>query len=247
MMTTTFFWLGKRLGLISLALVGAGLALFIYTRVGSATIADGDNVGHYTYPSSDCHEADADAEDPINVVFYDGAAKAWLNYYFGLYHGWGDNGGETQYFKTWGNCYEMEGQPSSNLGPRDRYHARYHRGLNSSGGVDIDPIWGDYAIAAAHFEDWIVGDGCGVPGDHAVPGGDPSGFDLGRDNVVDNWCNEPNPSHSFAGLWDWGNTLERVQCNGARARSDGLVAFIRVTLDSDGDGVRDEEDNCPLV
>jgi hypothetical protein len=224
-MTRPLFWVGKRLALISLALVGAGFALVVYTRIGSANITNGDNLGKYTYRTTDCHETDADAGDPINVVFYDGATKQDLDYYFNLYHGWGDNGGETQYFKTNGVCNEMDAQPSSRRWGLSRYHARYHRGLNSGGGVDIDSTWGDYSVAAAHYEDWIVFDGCGFPGNHAVP---EDGFNRGRQNVIDNWANEPDPSHSFAGLWDWGNTLERVQCNDTRARSDGYVAFIRV-------------------
>jgi hypothetical protein len=110
MTTRPFIWLAKRLAYVALAVIGAALALFAYTRIGNADITYGGNLGKYTYPSSDCHEADDDAEDPINVVFYDDAAADSLDYYFDLYHGWGDNGGETQYFKTWGNCYEMDGQ-----------------------------------------------------------------------------------------------------------------------------------------
>ena len=198
-MTRPFLSLGRRLTYLALALLGAGLALLAYTKIGTADV--GDHVRNYTFASSDCQEDDQDAEDPINVVFFDDAAAVNLDYYFDLYHGWGDNGGETQYFKIWSNCYEMDGQPSSNWGPRDRYHARYHRGLDAIGEVEDDLTWGDYSVAAAHFEDWIVGDGCGFPGNHAVP---EDGFNQGRDNVIENWVIEPDPGHTLWGYEDWG-------------------------------------------
>ncbi len=132
-MATPFRWLGRRLAYIALAAAGAALALFAYGRIVTADLLDGDNLGKYTYPPSDCHEPGADAGDPINIVFYADAAPWKLEYYFGLYHGWGDNGGETQYFQTWGWCSEMDGQPSSRGGPSDRYHARHQRGLDAAG------------------------------------------------------------------------------------------------------------------
>jgi len=235
-MTRPSLSLGRRLTYLALALLGAGLALLAYTKIGTADI--GDHVRNYTFASSDCQEDDQHAEDPINVVFFDDAAAVNLDYYFDLYHGWGDNGGETQYFKMWSNCYEMDGQPSSNRGHRDRYHARYHRGLDAIGEVEDDPTWGDYSVAAAHFEDWIVGDGCGL-GNHAVPD---DGFNQGRDNVIQNWVIEPDPGHTLWGYEDWGNTRGRIQCNGEVAASDGYVAFIQVYLDSDGDGIDDADE-----
>jgi hypothetical protein len=237
-MTRPFLWFAKRLAFISLAVAGAALALFAYSRIGRADITPGINFGKYTYSSSDCHEADESAEDPINVVFYDDAPKYSLDYYFNLYHGWGDNGGETQYFKTNGLCHVMDGQPSSQGAGVTRYHARYSRGRTSSGVVDYDQLWGDYSVAAAHYEEWWIGGDCGW-GNHVVP---QNGFNEGRDNVTNNWVNEPSPGHFFAGLMDWGNTLLRQQCNHTWAGSDGKVAFIKVYLDSDGDGCGDSDE-----
>jgi hypothetical protein len=241
MMTRLLLWLGKRMALLSLVVGGGALALFAYSRIGKTAITPGLNFGKYTYSSSDCHEPDASAEDPINVVFYNEAPKAWLDYYFNLYHGWGDNDGETQYFKTNGLCHVMDGQPSSRKMGFTRYHARYSRGRTSSGGVDYDPTWGDYSVAAAHYELWAMGGDCGL-GNHVVP---ENGFNEGRDNVINNWVNEPSPGHFFAGLMDWGNTLLREQCNHTWAGSDGRVAFIKAYLDTDGDGCQNAQEVPP--
>jgi hypothetical protein len=247
-MTRPLLWLGKRLGYIGLAAAGAALALFAYSRIVTADITNGDNLGKYTYPSSDCHENEDEAGDPINVVFVDDAAKENLDYYFELYHGWGDNGGETQYFKTWGWCSEMDGQPSSGGLQMTRYHARYQRGLDATGEVAFDPTWGDYSVAAAHYEQWVPYapefndcDGGTWPfqGDHAVP---PDGFNQGRDNVIENWVLEPAPGHTLWLYGYWDNLAPRTQCTRVSAASDGNVAFIQVWLDSDSDGIDDAEE-----
>jgi len=237
-MTRPFLWFGRRLALVSLAIAGAGIALLLYGNVGQARLSDGADLGLYTYPSSDCHEADLNAGDPINVVFYDEADKPSLDYYFYLYNHWADNGGTTQYFKTHGLCHVMDGQPSSRGAGYSRYHARYARGRTSSGGVDGDPSFGDYSLAAAHYENYDVGGGCGL-GNHWVPEG---GFNDGRDNVIENWVTSPSPGHTLWGYEYWGNTLGRTKCNGTVARSDGRVAFIRAYLDSDGDGCTDPKE-----
>jgi hypothetical protein len=232
-MARPFLWLGKRLAYIALAVAGALLALFAYSKIATADLLEGDNLGKYTYTSSDCHEPDADARDPINVVFWHDASPWALWYYFEQYHGWVNNGGETQYFQTNGSCSVMDGQPSSAAAGLSRYHARHQRGLDATGEVDFDPIWGDYSVAAARYEDWVIGGGCGS-GDYAVP---EDGFDQGRDKVIENWVTEPDPGHTLWGYGYWDNLAPRVQCNGAQAASDGYVAFIQAWLDSDGDGL----------
>ena len=249
-MTRPLVWLGKRLACITLAGAGAALVLFAYSRIATADITNGDNLGKYTYPSSDCHENEDEAGDPINVLFWDDAAGVNLDYYFDLYHGWGDNDGETQYFQTWGWCSEMDGQPSSGGLQMTRYHARYSRGLDATGEVIYDdPIWGDYSVAAAHYEQWVPYapefndcDGGTWPfqGDHAVP---PDGFNQGRDNVIENWLIEPDPGHTLWGYGYWDNRESRLQCTRQRAASDGEVAFIQVYLDSDGDGIDDADEH----
>jgi len=209
------FWLGKRLALISLAFVGAAVALIVYSNVGQAGIANGDIVGKYTYRTTDCSEDDQNAADPINVVFYRGATKQDLDYYISLLDGWGDHGGETQYFKTNGQCNPMDGQPSS--GTSTRYHARYHRGLKADGTVDIDSGLGDYSVAAAHYEEW------NLPClNHRLT---TDGFDDGRDKIVEDWVEEGG--HFYAGKENWHNILPRISC-GRTVRSDGDVAFIKV-------------------
>jgi len=232
-MLKVFSWLGRRLAFITLASLGAAVALLVYGNIGQASITQGDNVGKYTYRGDACDEGDA--ADPINVVFYNDATAENVEQGFADHPGWSDHGGETQYFKTNGNCYEMEGQPSSNQIGQDRYHARYHRGLNSSGVVDVDPIWGDYNITAGHYERWILYDpdennchSSGFPwvGDHAVPS---NGFNEGHDNIVYNWTQAEGADHYYWGTQYWGNIQPRTQCNGTRAFSDGNVAFIRVT------------------
>jgi len=240
-------WLGKRLGLIALVLVGAAVALLAYTRVGSADISHGERLDQYTYKSSDC--SGDSATDPINVVFYDDAGQSNIDGVFASF-GWGDNGGATQYFKTNGNCHQMNGQPSSGQIQLTRYHARYAQGRNENGYVYADSLWGDYSVAAAHYEVvtlWTPTQdpGCGPPWDHAVPAG---GFNEGRDNVVYNWVT--NKGHAFGGYWYWGNTDPKKQCDGNYAQGSGWVAYIRVSTinnDYDGDGVPDSVDNCPYV
>jgi hypothetical protein len=230
-MTRSLIRLGKRLSLVALAGLGAVLALVVYGELARADISLGSNLGEYTYRSSDCNEPDADAADPVNVIFYDDATQSNLDYYFNLYHGWGDNDGETQYFKTWYNCYEMDGQPSSGQMGVTRYHARYQRGLDPWGNVDVDNPWGDYSVASAHYEEWIpylpgfnsCDSGWFPKGDHAVPN---DGFNQGRDNVVQNWVTEGG--HHYAGTRNWDNRELRDQCNDWVAASNGDVAFIRV-------------------
>jgi hypothetical protein len=216
---------------ITLASLGAAVALLVYSNIGQAGITEGDNVGNYTYRGDTCDEGDA--ADPINVVFYNDATAENVEQGFDDHPGWSDHDGETQYFKHYDNCYEMGDQPSSNQMGLSRYHARYHRGLDTSGEVEIDPIWGDYTIAAAHYEDWIPYipfvnncDSGWVPkGDHAVP---EDGFNEGRDNIVYNWTQAEGADHHYSGTQTWHNTQARVQCNGEVAQSDGNVAFIRV-------------------
>ena len=161
--------------------------------------------------------------DPINIVFYQGATNQDIAYYLGLEDDWSDNGGETQYFRMYNNCYEMDGMKASGKLQLDRYHGRYHRGLDANGNVALENPFVDYSIANAHYEEIVVGGDCGL-GNHVVP---QNGFNEGRDDVVWDWTQESPPNHFYASYGDWHNTEHIRQCNDNYAWSNGQVAVIR--------------------
>jgi hypothetical protein len=125
--------------------------------------------------------------------------------------------------------------------------------LLGEAGPDLDPDWGMYSVGTPH-RDQLVGpddiwNGCSIFDRHYVPenfeGHGYSGFVAGRLFIYQNWVSTDH--HRLLHTENWYNNAQIQQCNGERPQSDGIVYYIEVAPDTDGDGVPDWRDNCPAI
>jgi len=203
----------------------------------SAHIRHGDppagHTGRFTYGSSSC--TPGSEVDPINVVFYGysgSGGQPWgvatVAAAAGEVAGFWWGGGSTQYFWDHSQCEPMDDQKATGGRMETRYHMRYNQG-DDGGNPDWDMSVGYYATSDAHHEDWILGCGGWLPGNHAVDSNldePPGGFVMARDYVVGHFA---DAGYGYFYEYDWDNGDRWfTQCDGWPAWTDGIVAFIQV-------------------
>jgi hypothetical protein len=136
-------------------------------------------------------------------------------------------------FNDHSGCFKMDGERADASGPfNDRYHTRLREQRHPTDGQR-------FTFATPHHEQWIGK--CSGVGSHAVdPGhqddsqsGDNyyqgsyiSGFDSGRDRLVNRFARNTR-RHRVAYRW-WGNTRSFKQCNGWRAGASGAVFAVSI-------------------
>lgn len=140
----------------------------------------------YTFNSQYCQNSN-NFVDPINVVFA-GSNTSWqaVQSHAADHGGWGDQGGSNQWFQEVSTCYLMNGQSAS--GPigqiPGRFHMRYRQGSVPIKG------YGTVILADAHHENVSTAIGCRLVNhvvDHNADNGGVSGFDMGKQDIIDNW------------------------------------------------------------
>ncbi|MDQ3822457.1 MAG: hypothetical protein M3321_04360 [Actinomycetota bacterium] len=189
-----------------LAILAAALA------VASPASAD-FNSGLYSHDDGGC----ASRVDPITAVFYVyGTADRSLNHVRN-HTGWTDGGlGGGQYFASHGVCGPTYGEKRGSGGWHIRARKTY----------DDDVNYGTSTVGTPHHED-IVWCGHAVDkGGVETQGGLPSGFDQGRQAIVNAFYGAPD--HYFGGYQYWGNTQEMRQCDGDPAGSNGNVVWFTI-------------------
>ncbi len=217
--------------------LGAGLALLVAPGAGSASVwpepdnqgpspahvsPDGDHLGLYTYDSNTCNPNSR--SDPINIIFHGPFGESrFVNAHASdsSHGGWSDHPSTDQYFLDHGQCEVMDGTNADgpDFPPTDRWHMRYNQG------PDVDPVWEQYTVAAAHHEDFIF------PACHAVDGNDndpPGGFNKGRVEIWFKWTQEATDPHVNTWQEDWDNVKRFKQCDNDFAWSNGLVFHIEI-------------------
>ena len=127
-----------------------------------------------------------------------------------------------QFFESWGNCGKTYDEAAN--GTFSRYHIRVRRTARTTS------AWGITSLATPHHEDFVWpwhGAGCL----HAVDkgglydgGGLKSGFSLARELIRSTFQTR---GHAVS-IRSYGNTIEKRQCDGDPAGSDGQIAFIRI-------------------
>lgn len=196
----------------AVAVIGAAAASLVLV---SAAIGH-YNRPNYTYGSSSCENA----SDPVNVVFYGTAAANHRAYDHVRRHtGWDRYNGNDQWIRNHGECERMYDQLAS--GRFSRFHARFF----GNGHKDDKGRW--ETSTGAHHEDWVWT----CPG-HAVdkgtvdePTDNGSGFDQGRRELAQQMYDaKHHPIYYERGR----NTRSFKQCDGDKAGSDGLIAWILV-------------------
>ncbi len=138
------------------------------------------------------------------------------------YLGWFVKPTPRQYFESWGQCGKTYDEAAN--GTYTRYHIRVRRTARTTS------TWGTTSLGTPHHEDFVWpwhGRGCY----HAVDkgglyegGGLKSGFTRGRELMQSTFSGR---GHGVV-LRSFGNTIEKRQCDGDPAGSDGQIAFIRI-------------------
>jgi hypothetical protein len=100
---------------------------------------------------------------------------------------------------------------------------RYLTGRTSSGSYDYDPSIGYYNLAAAHHEEWSL---CGHSVDANNGSDDGGGFNMGREDIRDNWVYSGYHPYGKSQYWD--NKQHFLQCDGGTAWSSGVVMFVQI-------------------
>jgi hypothetical protein len=206
---------------VAAVLVGlAGTTAAIHAPISRAHFSTS---GQYSHSDSACTSS-TNRKDPVMDVFYNNATAANVGTHIQHHTGWTNQEGGTQWYKIHADptvCAEnaSTSQRASGCGSCDRTHVRFKQTYHG------DATWGTTSIATPHNEQWVVFNGCGYPGGHAVY--DPWGFQDGRTMIYNNMV--PAGGHTFAGSSLWGNTQEMQQCNGDWVGSvDGKVDYIRI-------------------
>jgi hypothetical protein len=230
---------------VLLTSVGALAGVAIHTR--EARAIDWYDTGLYSYDAdSDCPPACVEnIKDPITVVFV-GAASWQAVREHALQHGPAGHEDSTgdQRYRDNGNC-GFEHVDTADAGDNShRFHLRARQGmLPGEVGPDLDPVWGMYSVGTPH-RDQLAGPDDIFPGGcwttrHYVPenfeGHGYSGFVAGRLFIYQNWVSTDH--HRVLHTENWYNVAQIEQCNGERPQSDGIVYYIEVPGDTDGDSL----------
>lgn len=185
----------------------------------SPTVASGHFVqSSYTFGANGCTVEQR--SDPVNMIFYGSRATAALtNFTVQISAGWTSGTGSDQWLQSHGDCYHFHYQTASGL------LTRYHIRMWQMPGLDLKNRYITYG--AVHHEDFVVGNGCGIPGSHAVDADGPqgSGFDQGRQRLGQYL----GDAGFVLGEIDWWQNIQSFrQCDGDNARSDGFVFWYRL-------------------
>ncbi len=202
-----------------------------------ASAADGHYVRHNYVMTHDCTKY----KDPVTIVFQgEGAHADRVLRDVRKHTGWRWSDPDEvfgqkffQSFHSHGNCHRQTGERASRPAPGlDRYHVRLFALPDRAENRQL------YTFLTPHKEDWVVGRGCGAVGSHAVEPGhaDPdnrdnqyygngyySGFDHGRDKLLNKLTTGRNPHHRINTAL-WRNTRSFKQCkSGWYAGASGRV------------------------
>jgi Repeat of unknown function (DUF346) len=192
--------------------------------------------GWYDFSSAGCSANDH--TDPIGVLFR--GKKAWadnVHDHIERHSSW-DQGGASDHYLwvlTAGGDYECRNTNVHNAshaeGPFDRSHVRLWF-IPASGENEYK------TIGTPHFDEYVVGNGCGFPiGKHSVPESMlipdwdkdglttyESGFDYSKKLLM---YKMQGDGHPVASEW-WGNTAKFPQCDGDESASNGVGYHIWV-------------------
>jgi len=179
----------------------------------------------YTFNSQYC-QSSANFVDPINVVFVGNATWQNVQTHALAHGGWGDPSGSTQWFQEVGTCLRMQGQSASGPGWPGRFHMRYRQSSGAIAG------YGVVSVADAHHEDVNTSSpGCLPAGhvvDHNDDNGGVSGFDMGKQDIIDNW-GIGGSGHTPLSYFYFNNILGMRQCDGRYSwSSDGEAVIVPV-------------------
>jgi len=183
----------------------------------------------YTFNSQYCQSSD-NFVDPINVVFVGNATWQNVQTHAADHGGWGNNSGSTQWFQEVGTCLPMQGQSASGSWFTQTIAGRFHMRYRQSSGLIAG--YGVVSVADAHHEDVVINvDGCGAFNhvtDHNDDNGGVSGFDMGKQDIIDNW-GIGGSGHTPLSSFRFNNTIPLRQCDGRYSwSSDGRAVIVPV-------------------
>ncbi|HEU6443722.1 MAG TPA: hypothetical protein VFL61_01555 [Gaiellaceae bacterium] len=201
-------------------------ALFAAVHSGQASHAINSTL-HYSFKNGSC--TTENRVDPVTIIFWNLATtdrvNQNINAHTDLDAGASPNG---QDFGYNGACLAQTVDKSScSLIACTRFHIRGRQSTTTHA------TYGTTTQSTPHHEDWVnqYFSGC-WPGNHAVDkggvetqGGLPSGFDQGREHILDGFA----PAGHVYEINFWGNTQEFPQCDGDLAGSNGVVYYIKIS------------------
>ena len=158
--------------------------------------------------------------DPVTMIFYGSlGTAAYSDATVRSFAGWTWRTGNDQWLQSHGLCNQFNFQDASAI-TLTRYHVR----LWQMPGLDLKDRYVTYATP--HHEDFVIGGGCGIPGNHAIDanGSQGSGFDQGRTQLG----TIIGRTYPLGDIQNWQNTQTFRQCDGDLASSNGLVLWYRL-------------------
>lgn len=207
--------MGTLLGVLATALASASVTALALPAVTGAHFVR----ARYAFKGDACTKSQR--SDPVTMVVY-GKRATWRRTDSAIVDatGWTWQTGGDQWLKSHHRCYHFDSQRAEHV-TLSRFHVRlWHMpGRDRKGRRDV--------YLTPHHEDFVVGNGCGFPGNHAVDQNGPqgSGFDQGRLRLSEALV---DAGYVFTDVQYWGNTRTFKQCDGGRAGSNGSVYWIKL-------------------